>query len=108
MKMLLIKEEVWDVVGGNLADGGQAVAVVANGGGHNGGGDAAAVEDPEIVRRQEKSLASIILAVEDDQVAHIQNATTGGQAWNIFREIHLRTTVGSRTRVMKRLFTLKL
>ena len=91
MKMVLIKEEVWDVVAGEAEEAGgdqedAAAAAVANQG------------------RQMKALALISLMVENDQLVLLRNAQTGREAWNTLRQYHQRNTLSNRIRVMKKIF----
>lgn len=87
MRMLLIKENCWNVVGGN-ADAGDEDGDEAEG----------------LERRQEKALALICLMVDDDQLFLVRNANTGMDAWNALRDYHQRNTVANRIRAMKKLF----
>lgn len=87
MRMYLIKEGCWNVVGGPV------------------NADADAEEDEvDLDRQGQKALAIISLMVDDDQLVLLRNAANGMEAWNSLREYHQRNTVATRIRIMKKLF----
>lgn len=88
MKMLLIEKDLWILVNPN-------VPLVA------GVNDAA---NAEIAANLQKALAVISLNIEDDQFVHVQTAENGRVAWSYLRDVHQRNTIGSKIRLLSRLF----
>ena len=82
MKMLLIKENLWKYVSGT--------------------------EDEENEEKALKSLSSIILMIDNDQLSHVAESTNGKDAWNILQKFHQNRSVGHKIRLYKKLFKTEL
>uniref|UniRef100_A0A336KVP2 CSON014982 protein n=1 Tax=Culicoides sonorensis TaxID=179676 RepID=A0A336KVP2_CULSO len=87
MKMLLIKEDLWMTIEGNIPEG---------------------IDAREIHKKHEKALSMIALMVENDQVTLIKDSKSGKAAWCILKAYHQQTAMGFKVRIFKRLFRIRL
>lgn len=88
MKMVLIERDLWRLVNPDVA-----AAVGEND-----------QQNAEINANLQKALAVISLNIDDDQLIHVQGAQDGRVAWISLRNIHQRNTIGSKIRLLSRLF----
>lgn len=87
MKMVLIEKDLWQLIDPDVNHAAPAA-------------DRAAEEATQL----QKALAVISLNVDDDQLIHVQNAANGRDAWLNLRVVHQRSTIGSKIRLLSRLF----
>lgn len=83
MKMVLIREDCWQVVKDEVP---------------------LLVDAEDVERLNDKALSLIVLAVDNDQLVHVRNCETGREAWLALKVYHQQATVGHKIRIMKRLF----
>ena len=83
MKMILIKEDLWDVIDPGSTKADNAVKSL-------------------------KALAQIILMVENDQLVHIADAKDGKEAWVSLKNFHVNESIGHKMRLYKKLFKTEL
>lgn len=83
MKMMLIKEDLWDII-----DPGSS--------------------KPEDATRSLKALSCIVLMIEDDQLVHVTCAKGGKEAWDLLKNFHYNESVGHKMRLYKKLFKTEL
>ena len=86
MELLLIREDLWDVIKEMMP-----VPV-----------------DNSWSKRDAKARATIGLLVEDNQLLHMQGATTAREAWKKLKEHHQKATLSSTIFLYKRIFRLLL
>lgn len=88
MKMVLVERDLWHLVNPDAAP-----AVGQN-----------EEQNAQIALSLVKALAVISLNIEDDQLIHVQGAENGRVAWLNLRNVHQRSTIGSKIRLLSRLF----
>lgn len=86
LKLLLIKEDVWDVVKDELPEN----------------------PDAAWCKRDGKAMAWIGLLIEDNQLCHITNAETAKAAWNALKNCHEKATLTNKIYILKRLCRIQL
>ena len=64
--------------------------------------------DNSWTKKDAKARATIGLTVEDNQLLHMQGATTARQAWEKLKEHHQKATLSSTIFLYKRIFRLRL
>lgn len=80
MKMLLIREELWDVIEGTIVEN---------------------ELEAETARKKQRALSMIVLLIENDQIVLVRNAVDGVEAWNILKNYHQKSTLSKRIRIFK-------
>lgn len=88
MKWYLVKEGCWDVVEKESKPDSVTAAKWA-------------AEDS-------KAMANIVLSVSDGQVAHIRNAKSAKEAWELLKEYHLKGSMSSQVYLLKKLYKAEL
>lgn len=58
--------------------------------------------------KDEQALASIGLAVEDNQLIHIRKAKSAAEAWNALENFHVKKTLTTKVSVMRKICSLRL
>ncbi|KAG8147954.1 hypothetical protein E2320_001412 [Naja naja] len=67
-----------------------------------------AVLDDGDQRKNEKALASIILALEDSQLIHVRGLQSAKECWVALHSVYVRETVGSKVLLTRRLYKAQL
>jgi gag-polypeptide of LTR copia-type len=101
LKMLLIKENLWQCVEGSYPE-----SVL-----ETGGASPTPTNNKEISnwkQRDGKALATIALAVEDNQLALIMKAETSKAAWNALKEYHQKATLSNKVSLLRKICQMRL
>lgn len=88
VKLLLIKEDVWNVVKNELP--------------------APANRDAAWCKRDGKAMAWIGLLLEDNQLSHVRNKETAKEAWDALKGHHEKSTLTNKIYILKRLCRIQL
>ena len=83
MKMILIREDLWDVIEPGSSK-------------------------PEDAVRSLKALAHIVLLIDNDQLVHVSEAKDGKEAWDLLKNFHHNDSAGHKMRLYKQLFKTEL
>lgn len=97
VKMLLIKEDLWDVVD-NYERQEESLEPRAS----------VSRIDDSLRKKENRALATICLLVEDSQLVHVKDCTSAGEAWKNLRNHHEKNSLTSRLYLRKKLLGLKL
>lgn len=91
MKMLLIKEELWNVVNGSeKTQAGDTEEITR--------------KNEEILKKMNKAQALIALSVDDLQLLHVKNTEDPHTAWQNLKEANQSSTVGAKVRLLQKFF----
>ena len=83
MKMILIKEDLWDII-------------------------VPGSSNPEDAVKSLKVLAHIVLMLDNDQLVHVSEAKGGKEAWDSLKNFHHNDSAGHKMRLYKQLFKTEL
>lgn len=92
MRLYLIKEELFDVIGESVPDPETVGARVSL----------------RWIKRDQKAQALIGLAVEDSQLVYIRNLNSASEIWQTLKSVHEKDTLTNRISLYKRIAMLKL
>ena len=86
VKMILIKEDLWDVVNETVAEGS---------------------DEADIAKKKRKALATICLLVGDGQLVHVKDVEDPSRAWKALETYFERSTLGNRLFLRKKFLGMK-
>lgn len=91
VRMLLIRDDVWDIVDGTELSP-----------------EESPVEIAKWKKRDNKALATICLSVEDSQLVHVKDARSSFEAWSSLKNHHEKSSLANRLFLRKRMYSTRL
>ena len=88
MEMVLVQNDCWDVIGAAKPTDAEKAA--------------------EWQKQDNKARYFITLCVDNNQLTYVKNNKTAKEVWNALKMFHQRTTMCSKTRLVKKLFKAEL
>lgn len=89
MELLLIKEDLWEVIGTNNIPTGERALL-------------------RWQKKDNKARAFIGLAAEDSQLVHVRGKKTAAETWEALREVHEKHTLVNKIHLIKRISSLRM
>lgn len=90
LRMMLMRDELWDVVESSMDSGMEAAQLV------------------QWRRKDNRALATICLSVDDSQMVHVKDATSAREAWSKLKDYHEKSSLTSRLFLRKKLMSLRM